>query len=122
MRAGRIALTQGDVQQAHELFRQAAFLNPRDEEIWLALFHAVDTAADRRACLENVLAINPYNTTAAHQLEALEETPLETLLDQPAALTMTSAAATIWDVVLTFLGMVAMFALGMLVGVVLNLL
>ncbi len=47
----------------------------RNELAWLWLSGVVKTTEDRRICLENVLAINPENTTARWGLEKLGPLP-----------------------------------------------
>ncbi len=71
MRTGQIAFIKGERRKAHQYWREAATLDPYDEEVWEKLLAVVETNADRRACLENILAINPKNEWAAHQVAAL---------------------------------------------------
>lgn len=70
--AGRDKLTQGDSTEAYNLLRQAAALDPHDEQVWLALLDVVQTEEDRRICLQNIAKINPNNVAAAQQLRMLE--------------------------------------------------
>lgn len=71
MRAGQIAYTKGSQQRAHRIWRRAAMLSPYEEQVWLALLSVVDSNEDRRACLENILVINPRNLQAKNQLSQL---------------------------------------------------
>lgn len=71
LRAGQAALGV-DQAAAHRWFQQAALLDPYDERVWLHLLKAVDSPADRRVCLQNIIAINPLNADARRQLRALD--------------------------------------------------
>lgn len=73
---GELALEDGDRRKAHDFWREAAVLNPYDERVWLALYDVLELPEDRRVCLENVIAINPFNTHARQQLRHFE-TPNE---------------------------------------------
>ena len=70
MEAGRIAYAQGDRQRAHDLWREAATIDPYSEQVWLALLDVLDTNDDRIVCLQNIIAINPMNIQARRQLRA----------------------------------------------------
>jgi hypothetical protein len=70
MQHGRMALERGDRQLAHNLWREAAMIDPYNEQVWLALLDVLDTRADQRVCLENILSINPLNTQARRMLRA----------------------------------------------------
>lgn len=72
MREGRLALDKGDRDLAHELWREAALLDPYNEQVWLALLDVLETLEDRRVCLQNILEINPLNTQARRMLRAYE--------------------------------------------------
>jgi hypothetical protein len=72
MREGRLALKQGDPELAHDLWREAAMLNPYSEQVWLALLEVLDTLEDRRVCLQNIVEINPLNVQARRMLRAYE--------------------------------------------------
>lgn len=72
MREGRLALKQGDRELAHDLWREAAMLNPYNEQVWLALLEVLDTLEDRRVCLQNIVEINPLNVQARRMLRAYE--------------------------------------------------
>lgn len=72
LEAGRAAFNAGSPRQAHDLWREAASLDPYDERVWVALLDVLETDADVRVCLENILAINPLNVGARRQLRALE--------------------------------------------------
>lgn len=71
MKAGRVAFIRGQRRKAHHYWREAATLEPHTEDVWEKLLSVVETDADRRTCLENMLAINPKNDWAARQLAAL---------------------------------------------------
>lgn len=72
MLEGRQALERGDRQGAHDLWREAALIDPYSEQVWLALLQVLETDADRKVCLENILAINPLNVQARRQLRSYE--------------------------------------------------
>jgi hypothetical protein len=72
MAEGKLALERGDRHEAHERWRAAALIDPYSEQVWLALLDVLDTDADRKVCLENILALNPLNVQARRQLRAYE--------------------------------------------------
>jgi len=72
-RLGRDAAKRGAPAEAHELFRRAIEIDPYHEQVWLWLATVVETDEDRRVCFENVLELNPDNTTARLQLARLDE-------------------------------------------------
>ncbi|MBZ0295737.1 MAG: hypothetical protein K8L99_24480 [Anaerolineae bacterium] len=73
MRHGRTAYERGDLTLAHNMWKEAALLNPYSEEVWLALLDVLDAPEDQRVCLENILSINPMNVQARRMLRAYEE-------------------------------------------------
>lgn len=73
LRLARISANEGDPVSANQLLQRAALLEPANEEVWLTLLQVVDTVEDRRACLLNILAINPGNEAARQQLEQLDD-------------------------------------------------
>jgi ferric-dicitrate binding protein FerR (iron transport regulator) len=72
MQAGRVAFAAGKPQMAHDLWREAARVDPYNEQVWLALLDVLDTDQDRKVCLQNILVINPMNVQARRQLSQLE--------------------------------------------------
>ncbi len=72
MQEGRIALNRGERDLAHELWREAALVDPYNEQVWLALLDVLDSPEDRRVCLQNILEINPLNVQARRMLRAYE--------------------------------------------------
>lgn len=72
MRAGRAAYAAGQSKIAHDLWKEAAALEPYNEQVWLALLDVLDSDEDRRVCLQNVIAINPLNVQARRQLNRIE--------------------------------------------------
>jgi hypothetical protein len=70
MEAGRLAYGQGNRQRAHDLWREAATMDPYSEQVWLALLDVLDSDEDRVVCLQNIIAINPMNIQARRQLRA----------------------------------------------------
>jgi hypothetical protein len=73
MQAGKEALDNGDHQTAHDLWREAATLDPYNEKVWLALYRVISSDDDRIVCLQNIIAINPANVKARRRLNVLEE-------------------------------------------------
>ncbi len=72
MREGRIALDRGDQRLAHTLWREAAMVDPYNEQVWVALLDVLDSLDDRRVCLQNIVEINPLNAQARRLLRAYE--------------------------------------------------
>ncbi|MBL8119297.1 MAG: hypothetical protein J0L63_05535 [Anaerolineae bacterium] len=72
MQAGRSAHAMGNEKEAHEYWKEAARLNPYDEQVWLALLSVITSDSDRLVCLQNVIQINPMNVQARRQLNKLE--------------------------------------------------
>lgn len=84
-KAGKDAARAGKNEEAHELFRQAIEIDPYREQAWLWLASVVETDEDRRVCFENVLELNPGNTTARRQLQKLEERIVQETLGSQAS-------------------------------------
>lgn len=72
MRHGRSAFERGDRELAHNLWKEAALLDPYNEHVWLALLEVLEKREDQRVCLENILSINPMNVQARRMLRAYE--------------------------------------------------
>lgn len=72
MQAGRVAYAANQRQIAHDLWKEAAALDPYNEQVWLALLDVLDSDEDRRVCLQNIIAINPLNVQARRQLNRLD--------------------------------------------------
>jgi ferric-dicitrate binding protein FerR (iron transport regulator) len=72
MQAGRVAFAAGKPQMAHDLWREAASVDPYNEQVWLALLDVLESDQDQRVCLQNILVINPMNVQARRQLSRLE--------------------------------------------------
>jgi hypothetical protein len=64
LRQGIAAAKAGDVERATELLMKVVDVDELNEQAWLWLSSVVESDADREACLENVLAINPDNKLA----------------------------------------------------------
>jgi hypothetical protein len=71
MRQGIAALQANDKARAYDLLGQALQLVPHNEQAWLWLSGAVETDAERRYCLEQVLVINPRNAAAQRGMALL---------------------------------------------------
>src|SRR3954471_22500675 len=69
---GMDALRQGDKAQARDLLTTVLEMDDRNELAWLWLSGAVDSPAEQRICLENVLTINPGSTAARGGLAELD--------------------------------------------------
>jgi ferric-dicitrate binding protein FerR (iron transport regulator) len=72
MQAGRVAYSAGKPKVAHDLWREAAKIDPYNEQVWLALLDVLEADVDKRVCLQNILAINPLNVQARRQLNKLD--------------------------------------------------
>ena len=72
MEEGSVALKSGDRILAHDLWREAALLDPYNERVWLALLDVLERLEDRRVCLQNIVEINPLNVQARRMLRAYE--------------------------------------------------
>jgi hypothetical protein len=68
------ALKEGRKAAARRLLKLVLEQDQRNEMAWLWLSGVVDSDAERRICLENVLAINPNNGIAQRGLERLGTT------------------------------------------------
>lgn len=68
LRQGVAAARVGEREAAQAAFRRATELAPQSEEAWLGLAGAVESLAEKRACFERVLAINPRNVDAQEGL------------------------------------------------------
>lgn len=75
MQDGKHAYDRGKKQVAHDLWRQAAMLDPYHEGVWLALLKVLDQRNDRQVCLKNILEINPNNVQARQMLRKLQQPP-----------------------------------------------
>jgi len=65
----------GDRKRARHHFIHVIELDQYNEQAWLWLNEVVESVADRRVCLENILLIDPSNTSAAAELEHLLRQP-----------------------------------------------
>lgn len=72
MEEGHIAFSKGDHTLAHDLWREAALIDPYNERVWLALLDVLERLEDRRVCLQNIVEINPLNVQARRMLRAYE--------------------------------------------------
>mgnify|MGYP000436251217 CR=1 FL=1 len=73
LQAGLDVFRKGDRRGAHDFWREAATVDPYNEQVWLALFRVLETDDDRVVCLRNILAINPTNAEAHKRLRYYEE-------------------------------------------------
>lgn len=83
----------GDRAEAERLYRRATERSPGNSTAWLGLAAAVDGAEEKRACYEQVLAINPNNGEARVALQRLarlanaeQASAIQAKLDNAAAL------------------------------------
>lgn len=65
----------GDRKRARRHFVHVIGLDQYNEQAWLWLNEVVESVADRRVCLENILLIDPSNASAAAELEHLLRQP-----------------------------------------------
>ncbi len=68
IRLGHVSYAEGNYKQAHRFWRRAAMIKPYEEQVWLALLNVVETDADKRVCLQNIITLNPNNIQAVQQL------------------------------------------------------
>jgi tetratricopeptide (TPR) repeat protein len=73
LKEGITAVKKGDRIQGRELLEKVLAADERNEQAWLWLSGAVDSAEERQICLENVLAINPDNALAQNGLARLAQ-------------------------------------------------
>lgn len=66
------AIRMGDKEEGRRLLEEMLETDEGNEDVWLWLTIVVDSDEDREVCLENVLAINPSNTIAQRNLNALK--------------------------------------------------
>src|SRR5258705_11815936 len=69
--AGRSAFAMGNLQQAHDFWKEAARLSPFNEQVWMALLDVIESDEDRQVCLQNILQINPMNVQARRMLNLI---------------------------------------------------
>jgi hypothetical protein len=72
MQAGRTAMNAGRPREAHRLWKDAAALDPYNEQVWIALLEVIENDDDKRVCLQNILQINALNVQARRELNRLE--------------------------------------------------
>ncbi len=72
------AVKAGNKAAGRRLLAEVIRDDPHNEAAWLWMSAATDSDAQRRACLERVLAINPDNQTARRGLARLDRTSGET--------------------------------------------
>ena len=73
MREGTAAAQSGQRERARELLTRVVELDEKNVAAWLWLSDVVDSLAERQACLENVLSLDPYNDAASRGLALLEK-------------------------------------------------
>ena len=69
---GIAAAKAGEVEIARNLLLEAVEVDSESEQAWLWLSSVVETDADRRICLENVLTLNPHSRAARVGLKKLD--------------------------------------------------
>lgn len=72
LKLGIEAARRGDREAARLLLRQVVSADPRSESAWMWLASVVDSLAERRACLQNALKLNPNNQRAREALNRLD--------------------------------------------------
>lgn len=72
LQQGYIAYNNWEIKKARLLWRKAAVVDPANEEIWLALYNVTQDDEDRKACLQNILILNPDNKDAEQRLRLME--------------------------------------------------
>jgi tetratricopeptide (TPR) repeat protein len=71
LKMGIAAVKEGRKGEARGLLKDATRLDPSSWKAWLWLSRAAEDRETQKACLEKVLEINPENTLAQRELEAL---------------------------------------------------
>ncbi len=71
LKAGIEAARANDKASAQRLLRQVTTGDPRNEVAWMWLASVSDTVQERRACLEQVLRLNPNNSRARDALNQI---------------------------------------------------
>jgi hypothetical protein len=74
LQAGITAVRAGDRGQARACLMKVLAADEENELAWLWLSAVVETDADRRICLENVLTLNPHHAAARKGLARLRQT------------------------------------------------
>ncbi|PJF44621.1 MAG: hypothetical protein CUN55_03080 [Phototrophicales bacterium] len=67
------AYKSGQRAEARKLLMEVVDIDDKNEQGWLYLSLVVDSKQEQQLCLENVLAINPYNEQARKALEVLNK-------------------------------------------------
>jgi hypothetical protein len=75
LQAGKRAYTEGDSRRAHDLWREAATLDPYDERVWLALFRVLETPEALNAKARRQL--RAYQTAAEREAHIQERLRLQ---------------------------------------------
>jgi hypothetical protein len=75
LQLGIAAAREGDHQEARELFRLITRQEPENSQAWLWLAGVAESADERRAALERVVAIDPSNEMARKSLQVMGSTP-----------------------------------------------
>ncbi|MCI0352326.1 MAG: hypothetical protein L0Z53_23150 [Acidobacteriales bacterium] len=92
LQAGKRAFNEDKPRLAHDLWREAATLDPYDERVWMALMRVLESPEDKRVCLENILAINPLNAKARRQLRAFQTSAGRAVVEKKQRRAQTGAA------------------------------
>jgi hypothetical protein len=71
LKMGIVAVKEGRKGQAHGLLKDATRLDPSSWKAWLWLSRVAEDEDKQRVYLEKVLEINPENTLAQRELEAI---------------------------------------------------
>ena len=72
LKRGIAAAKAGRKEEARQALLQVVEMDERNEQAWLWLSGVIDSAEDRRVCLDNVLTINPDNPYAQQGLRHLD--------------------------------------------------
>ncbi len=95
---GIAASKAGEAGRARDIFFSIIELDQYNEQAWLWLSSVVETMADKRVCLENVLFINPSNAHAATGLQRLYQQPTDQFALPPSLPRLdTSQASSDWE-------------------------
>lgn len=116
LRAGIEAVRGGDRRAGRRLLETVVRADPQNEVAWLWLASCMTTIADRRACLQRVLQINPDNERAREALKKLGGTVPEAMERPTPPAQARTGGFDLLNVLLVVIGAVAVFAVLLLIS------
>ena len=116
LRAGIEAVRSGDRSGGRRLLESVVRADPKNEVAWVWLASCMPTIADRRACLQRALQINPSNERAREALKKLGGTVPEASVRPPAPARARRGGFDVLNLLLVIVGAVAVFAVLLLIA------